>query len=158
MSLFFRCGPTAVIRAVALVIVNAVNTQAFLVSMGKCPISKSFKIMEPFGADGNTTTAVILVVDCGVIIASLFHTAPDVIQTGSVTTASSTMSNVYRCKSVVPFVNIKTSATTGISSAQISSNHNGYLSAVTATAPHCKTAYRTSGPFDNHQLSKPLAR
>lgn len=79
IALFFNRGPPAIIRAIVTIVVNAVNGQIILISVGHGPIMERNKIRTPFLAYLYATSAVSVVSCIMFIITPCFHVLPDVV-------------------------------------------------------------------------------
>ena len=154
-SLLLHRSPAAIVRAVTLAIINAVDCQIVPVAMGHGPISKSSEVMEPFGANRYTASPVIFIILRIGIVATGFHCAPYPIKTcffASVTASavSHTSISLYG-----QFMSIASTAL-GISRAQISPSHNGYFPAVALASPHGLSNAIFTCSLYNSQPPEPL--
>ena len=81
VAVLFQSGsPAAVIRAVALVVVNAVNGQRVIVSVGKRPVTECREVVKPFLTDFDAASAILVVITFRGITAPGFHVVPDTIE------------------------------------------------------------------------------
>lgn len=156
-SLLLHCGPAAVVRAVALAVVNTVNRQIVLVAVRHGPIPKGGKVVEPFGANRYAASPVIFIILRIGVVATGFHCAPYPIKTCFfAAVAGSTVSST----SLSPYGQLMPIASTalGIPCAQISPSHNGYISAVASASPHGLSNTVIASSLYNGQTPKSLTR
>lgn len=74
--------PSAVLRAIALVVVRPVNGQAMLVAVSVSPLREGLIAGSPLLTDGDTPSAVAGVCLVVGVVASRLHRPPDVIEFG----------------------------------------------------------------------------
>ena len=76
------CDPSAILRHIMVVIIDAVNLQRVVISSGVSPCHKGRKIM-PGRVEGNPASSITRIAIMMRIRAALHHAIPDSIETGS---------------------------------------------------------------------------
>lgn len=78
--LFNSRGPSAILRAIVPIDIDAVDSEIIGISMSKRPVTKSCKVMTPLVTYRNSAGTIVSILSSAFVIAPVFHSNPYAIE------------------------------------------------------------------------------
>lgn len=140
-TLNFCAHPSTVIRCIWTIVINTVKSTCrarciIVVSRCYCPFFKSWKIINPFGTNSNSSTTITRIIRCVLVKATCFHTSPHMIKSiffsrniriELVNTTTCSFNNSFFCT---------TATRKRVAYSQCFTTHTSYRATLATTYPH----------------------